>query len=138
MVGANSDVRVPADGMRCGSTVGIRTKQTFVPTGPIDTAVLVNETANGYPSWLSGTVPASAAHVVIRWPADKSLATPREAVRTRAFLAPVQGYRVRVFAIPIPRALSRRNPKHIADAWTAGFSITATNQHGRVVAHLQN
>jgi hypothetical protein len=130
-------MHVPDDGMRCGSTVGIRTKQRYVPTKPpIDTELLVNQSANGYPSWFAGTVPAFATRVVIRWSAlparPGELARPSEVVRTRAFLAPVPGYRVRVAAAPLPRALSRHT--HKAGISQLPTSIAAIDKQGRVVA----
>jgi hypothetical protein len=119
--------------MRCGSTVGIQTRQKHLPTiPPVDTEILVNQTANTYPSWLAGTVPVSATHVVILWSALTAIpgrpARHREVVRTRTFLAPVAGYRVRVFALPLPQALSGTS--------ALPTSITATNQHGRAVARF--
>ena len=119
------------DAMRCGSTVGIRTKQWYVATTPPDTELLLNQTADGYPSWLAATVPASTAHVVVLWTAMKATpgrpARPREVVRPRTFLAPVAGYHVRLFAVPLARVISDSSPLP---------TITATNQHGRVVARF--
>lgn len=119
------------DGMRCGSTVGIRTKQSYIPIKPPDTELLINQTADGYPSWLAATVPASTAHVVVLWRARKAArgfpATPREVAHPRAFRAPVAGYRVRVFAVPLPRALSHTPPLP---------TITATNRRGHVIARF--
>ena len=129
------------DGMRCGSTVGIQTKRRHLPTNPrVDFTGLINETADGYPSWVAGTIPASATHVAILWsalpaePHSHWLARPRLVVRTNAILAPVVGYHVRVFAIPLPHAISRRtSTAAVPPTFT---SITATNQHGRVVARF--
>ena len=127
------------DGMRCGSTVGIQTRQKHLPTNPpLDFTGLINETADGYPGWVAGTIPASATHVAILWsalPAEPQthwLARPRVVVRTQAILAPVAGYRVRVFAIPLPHAISRHT--RTAAVPPSFSSITATNQQGRVVA----
>jgi hypothetical protein len=130
--GAPVDMRGD-DGMRCGSTVGIQTRQRHLPSKPpVDTELLINQTANGYPSWLAGTVPASATHAVILWPALKAVpgrpARHREIVRARSFLVPVSGYRVRVFAVSLPQALSRTAP--------LPASITATNRHGDIVARF--
>jgi hypothetical protein len=129
------------DAMRCGSTVGIQTRQRHVPTTPpVDIEGLINQTADGYPTWFSATVPASATHVVVLWSALKAsphshwLARPRVVVRTRAILAQVAGYHVRVFAIPLPRVLSRRT--RTAAVPPPFTSITAINQHGRVVARF--
>jgi [ribosomal protein S5]-alanine N-acetyltransferase len=117
--------------MRCGSTVGIRTKQSHIRTSSPDTELLINQTAEGYPSWLAATVPASTAHVVVLWPAPKATpgrsARPREVARPRAFLAPVAGYRIRLFAVPLVRALSHTSPLP---------TITAMNQQSRVVARV--
>jgi hypothetical protein len=135
--GGYTAMRIPDDGMRCGSTVGIRSKQKYVPTRPpIDTELMINESANGYPSWFAGTFPASTTQVVIRWSAMKArpglLARPRETLRTPALLAPVAGYRVRLAAVPLPHALSRHT--HHASIVQLPTSITAVNKHGRIVA----
>jgi hypothetical protein len=125
-------MHTPDDAMACGSTVGIETKQKYVPTKPpVKTELWINQTANGYPSWLAATVPASTTHVVVLWSALKAApgrpARPREVVRPHAFLAHVAGYRVRVFAVPLARAVSRTSPLP---------TITATNRHGRTVARF--
>jgi hypothetical protein len=133
MIGGAPVAMLGDNAMRCGSTVGIQTSQKHLPTTPpVDTELLINQTTNGYPSWLAGTVPASATHAVLFWSALEARpghpARHREVVRTRTYLAPVNGYHVRVFAVPLPKALSR--------AGALPTSITATNRQGNAIARF--
>lgn len=130
------------DGMACGSLVGIQKPKLVADLeqvgDPIPTAVAAWSltSTRGYPNWISGVVVSSATHVVIRWAARKAqpgtLASPREVVRARTYAAAVKGYRVRLFAAVIPKALSRHT--RTASVETLPETISGTDRHGRVVA----
>jgi len=125
-----------ADGVGCGSIVGLRHWNTA--DLPTVTTESLQTSAPGYPSWISGAVVASATHVVVRWSAVRSrpshyiLGSSRESVRAATFAAPIPGYHVRLFAIPLPKQVSR----HTRKAWALPdpTSISGTNRQGRVVA----
>lgn len=126
------------DAVSCGSIVGIQHKKLFAPNIPtvMFQWKLGSRHPHGYPGWISGVVAGSARHVVIRW-SEKAggpgfLASPREVVRAATFAAPVAGYRVRLFAVPLPKPLSRQT--RTASVLTFPTSIRGTNLHGRVVA----
>lgn len=131
------------DAVSCGSIVGIQHKRLFAPNIPtvMFQWKLGSRNPSGYPGWISGVVAGSATHVVIRWSAKPGgpgfLASPREVVRATTFAASVAGYRVRLFAAPLPRPLSRqkRNANgYVTPALTFPSSVRGTDEHGRLVA----
>ena len=134
------------DAVSCGSVVGIKHKRLFAPNIPtvMFQWKLGSRNRGGYPGWISGVVAGSATHVVIRWSAKPArpgglLASPREVVHATTFPAPVAGYDVRLFAVPLPKALDRQtaNPAQGlggAAAWTFPSLIRGTNRNGRLVA----
>jgi len=132
------------DGVNCDSIVGIehwhRTPGTVPTVQAYESQFLLAspvQGAKGHPAWIAGVVASSATHVVLRWRARRAhpprlLASPREVVRVAAFPARVAGYRVRLFAAPLPEPIARRT--RTASAWTPPSMITGTNRRGRVVA----
>ena len=123
-----------ADGFGCGGVVGLR----HWNPAELPTVEYESETSygSGYPSWIAGAVVTSATHVVVRWPAVKPLpgllGSPPETERAATFPVAVADYRVRLFAVPVPKLLTRFTRK--AYAQSEPGSISGTNQHGRVVA----
>jgi hypothetical protein len=130
------------DGVGCGSLVGIQKPRLVADLAeegdpvPTVTTEMRYPSGEGYLPWISGVVVSSATKVVIRWPARTAipgrLASPRVVARAATFPAPVAGYRVRLFAIPLPKPLLRRT--RTASVSIVPSEITGTNRHDRVVA----
>lgn len=131
------------EGVNCSSIVGIehwRHLPGTIPTVQAQVSQFLSTPlepgAKGHPAWIAGVVAPSATHVVLRWTARRGhppqLASPREVVRVATFPALVADYRVRLFAAPLPKSLTRRTST--AGAWTLPSTITGTNRHGQVVA----
>jgi hypothetical protein len=128
----------------CDSIVGIdhwRHLPGTVPTVQTDESEFLSApvatSAKRHPAWIAGVVVPSATHVILRWTAKPGrrpyrLVSPREVVRVATFAAPVVDYRVRLFAAPLPKPITRRTRTASAD--TLASTITGTNRDGHVVA----